>query len=119
MTPREPRDSDMRALYLTGAVLLTLVWLLARSFAPAGGLTRSYYYPLPRDANPRARDRPWRSSGRVTMVAVVQAAHVRHRNDLARCSRLDASAHGRILAQREMRAPEMVVVDVRSQYSVE
>ena len=44
----------MRALYLTGAVLLTLVWLLARSFAPAGGLTRSYYYPLPRDANPRA-----------------------------------------------------------------
>ena len=43
------------------------------------------------------------------MVAVVQAAHVRHRNDLARCSRLDASAHGRILAQREMRAPEMVV----------
>ena len=64
-------------------------------------------------------DRPWRSSGRVTMGAVVQAAHVRHRNDLARCSRLDASAHGRILAQREMRAPEMVVVDVRSQYSVE
>ena len=52
------------------------------------------------------------------MVAVVQAAHVRHRHDLARCSRLDASAHGRILAQREMRAPEMVVVDVRSQYSV-
>ena len=46
----------MRALYLTGAVLLTLVWLLARSFAPAGGLTRSYYYPLPRDANPRALD---------------------------------------------------------------
>ena len=42
----------MRALYLTGAVLLTLVWLLARSVAPAGGLTRSYYYPLPRDANP-------------------------------------------------------------------
>ena len=40
-------------------------------------------------------------------------------NALARCSRLDASAHGRILAQREMRAPEMVVVDVRSQYSVE
>ena len=46
----------MRALYLTGAVLLTLVWLLARSFAPAGGLTRSYYYPLPRDANPPALD---------------------------------------------------------------
>ena len=36
----------MRALYLTGAVLLTLVWLLARSVAPAGGLTRSYYYPV-------------------------------------------------------------------------
>ena len=80
-------------------------------------------FDVPPAAARRARssggDRPWRSSGRVTMVAVVQAAHVRHRHDLARCSRLDASAHGRILAQREMRAPEMVVVDVRSQYSVE
>ena len=78
---------------------------------------------VPPAAARRARssggDRPWRSSGRVTMVAVVQAAHVRHCHDLTRCSRLDASAHGRILAQREMRAPEMVVVDVRSQYSVE
>ena len=72
-----------------------------------------------RRARSSGGDRPWRSSGRVTMVAVVQAAHVRHRHDLARCSRLDASAHGRILAQREMRAPVLVVVDVRSQYSVE
>ena len=72
-----------------------------------------------RRARSSGGDRPWRSSGRVTMVAVVQAAHVRHRHDLARCSRVDASAHGRILAQREMRAPELVVVDVRSQYSVE
>ena len=39
-----------------GAVLLTLVWLLVRSLAPASGLTRSLYYPLPRDANPLALD---------------------------------------------------------------
>ena len=83
------------------------------------GVLRTFLRPPRRRALSSGGDRPWRSSGRVTMVAVVQAAHVRHRNDLARCSRLDASAHGRILAQREMRAPEMVVVDVRSQYSVE
>ena len=83
------------------------------------GVLRTFLRPPRRRARSSGGDRPWRSSGRVTMVAVVQAAHVRHRNDLARCSRLDASAHGRILAQREMRAPEMVVVDVRSQYSVE
>ena len=35
-----------------GAVLLTPVWLLAHSLAPDGGLTRSFYYRLPRDANP-------------------------------------------------------------------
>ena len=40
--------------YVAGAVLLTLLWLLARSLAPTGGLTRSYYYPLPRDADPVA-----------------------------------------------------------------
>ena len=48
------RLSSPAGLYLTVAVLLTLVWLLARSLAPAGGLTRSYYYPLPRGAKPRA-----------------------------------------------------------------
>ena len=50
------RPSRFGEWYLAGAILLTLVWLLARSFAPAGGLTRSYYYPLPRDADPRALD---------------------------------------------------------------
>ena len=39
-----------------GAVLLTLMWLLVRSLAPASGLTRSLYYPLPRDADPLALD---------------------------------------------------------------
>ena len=52
------------------------------------------------------------------MVAVVQPAHVRNRDDLARFSRLNASAHGCIFTQREMRAPVMVVVDVRSQHSL-
>ena len=32
--------------YLSGAVLLTVLWLLARGLAPATGLTRSYYYPV-------------------------------------------------------------------------
>ncbi|MCY4658374.1 MAG: hypothetical protein OXF93_00985 [Acidobacteria bacterium] len=41
---------------LAAAVVLTLVWLVARSLAPAGGLTRSYHYPLPRDADPLALD---------------------------------------------------------------
>ena len=44
------------AAFLAAAVVLTLVWLLARSLAPAGGLTRSYHYPLPRDADPLALD---------------------------------------------------------------
>ena len=43
-------------LYLTAAVVLTLLWLITRTLAPTGGLTRSYYYPLPRDANPLALD---------------------------------------------------------------
>ena len=42
--------------YLAGAVLLMPVWLLASSLAPAGGLTRSFYYRLHRDANPLALD---------------------------------------------------------------
>ncbi len=36
------------------AVLLTVLWLVARTLAPAGGLTRTYFYPLPREADPRA-----------------------------------------------------------------
>ena len=78
---------------------------------------------LPPAAAHRARftdaGRPWRASGRAAVVAVVEAAHVRPRDDLPRASRLDGAADGRILAQREMRAPEMIVVDVRSQYSLE
>ena len=31
--------------YLAGAVSLTVVWLIARGFAPATGLTRSFHYP--------------------------------------------------------------------------
>ena len=53
------------------------------------------------------------------MVAVVQPTHVWHRDDLARCRRLDGPAHGRILAQREMRAPMLIVVNLRSQGSLE
>ena len=51
-----PGASHLASRYLVGAVLLTLVWLLARSLAPAGGLTRSFYYRLPSDANPLALD---------------------------------------------------------------
>ena len=42
------------------------------------------------------------------MVAVMQAAHVRPRDDLARGHRLDGPTHRRILTQRQMRAPVMV-----------
>ena len=42
--------------YVAGAALLTFLWLLTRALAPPGGLTRSYYYPFPRDANPLALD---------------------------------------------------------------
>lgn len=44
-----------RTGYLAGAVLLTLVWLLARALAPEVGLIRSFY-PLPRQANPLSLD---------------------------------------------------------------
>lgn len=40
--------------YVAAAALLTVFWLVARTLAPAGGLTRSYFYPLPRDAHPGA-----------------------------------------------------------------
>ena len=50
------RPSSFGEWYLAGAVLLTLAWLLPSSLAPAGGLTRSYYHPLPQDANPPAVD---------------------------------------------------------------
>ena len=47
-----PGVSGVGSRYLLAGVLLTLVWLLARSLAPAGGLTRSYFYPLAPTANP-------------------------------------------------------------------
>ena len=53
------------------------------------------------------------------MVAVVEAAHVRPRDDRAQRRRLNGPTHRRILAQRQMRAPVLVVVDVRSQYPLE
>ena len=43
-------------LYLSGAVLSTFAWFLAFGLAPTEGFTRSYYYPLPRDADPIALD---------------------------------------------------------------
>ena len=42
--------------YLFAGVLLTAVWLLAASLAPDPGLTRSYYYPLHREADPTVFD---------------------------------------------------------------
>lgn len=41
-----------RTWFGAGAAVLTLVWLLARSLAPTGGLVRTYYYPVPLGANP-------------------------------------------------------------------
>ena len=38
--------------YIVAGVLLTFVWLLVRSLAPAGGLTRSFHYPLAPGADP-------------------------------------------------------------------
>ena len=52
---RLPAAHGLRARYLGGALLLTLVWLLAWSLAPSGGLLRSYYL-LPRSANPLTLD---------------------------------------------------------------
>ena len=49
------------------------------------------------------------------MIAVVEAAHVRPRDDLAQRRRFNGPTHRRILTQRQMRAPVLVVVDVRSQ----
>ena len=49
------------------------------------------------------------------MVAVVESADVRPRDDFARLGPLHASAHRSIFAQREMRAPVVVVGDIRSQ----
>ena len=50
------RVGSQSSRYVAGAALLTLLWLLTRTLAPTGGLTRSYYYPLPRAANPLALD---------------------------------------------------------------
>ena len=42
--------------YMLAGVLLTLVWFLVRGLAPAGGLTRSFHYPLAPAANPLRLD---------------------------------------------------------------
>ncbi len=51
-----PRASGVTSHYILAGVLLTLVWLLARGLAPAGGLTRSFHYPLAPAANPLRLD---------------------------------------------------------------
>ena len=51
-----PRAARLISWYVAGALLLTLAWLLALALAPAAGLTRSFYYGLPRDADPLALD---------------------------------------------------------------
>ena len=53
------------------------------------------------------------------MVAVVEPADVRPRDDFARLGPLHASTHRSIFAQREMRAPVMVVGDIRSQHPLQ
>ena len=53
------------------------------------------------------------------MVAVVEAAHVRLRDDLPQGHRLDDPMHRWILTQRQMRAPVLVILDVRSQDAVQ
>ena len=42
------------------------------------------------------------------MVAVVQAAHVRHRHDLARCSRLDVWVANYYSARNPLRLSSLV-----------
>ena len=48
------------------------------------------------------------------VVAVVQSANVRNRDHVGGLSRFNSPAHGRILAQRQMRPQVMVVADIRS-----
>ena len=47
----------MSAWYLSGAVSLTVLWLLAYGLAPATGLTRSYYYPVGPSTLPLVEER--------------------------------------------------------------
>ena len=51
-----PGASGVMWHYILAGVLLTLVWLLVRGLAPAGGLTRSFHYPLAPAANPLRLD---------------------------------------------------------------
>ena len=51
-----PGASGVTSHYILAGVLLTLVWLLVRGLAPAGGLTRSFHYPLAPAANPLRLD---------------------------------------------------------------
>ncbi len=47
-----PGPSRFTSHYILAGVLLTLVWLLLRGLAPAGGLTRSFHYPLAPETDP-------------------------------------------------------------------
>ena len=51
-----PGTSAVTSHYILAGVLLTLVWFLVRGLAPAGGLTRSFHYPLSPAANPLRLD---------------------------------------------------------------
>ena len=53
---RHPGASGVTSHYILAGVLLTLVWLLVRGLAPAGGLTRNFHYPLAPAANPLRLD---------------------------------------------------------------
>jgi hypothetical protein len=59
------------------------------------------------------------SSGGATFVAVVQAAYLRERNDLACAGWLDRSRVRRVLAEGEVRARAVVVREVRPEDSAE
>ena len=51
-----PCTTRLASRYVAAAGFLTLALLLTHPLAPAGGLTRSFYYGLPRDADPFALD---------------------------------------------------------------
>ena len=62
------------------------------------GVLRTFLRPPRQRARSSGAGHPWLRSGRLSMVAVVQAAHVRPRDDLARGRRLNGPTHRRILA---------------------
>ena len=60
------------------------------------GVLRTFLRPPRQRARSSGAGHPWLRSGRLSMVAVVQAAHVRPRDDLARGRRLNGPTHRRI-----------------------